>query len=252
MKSTLLALLILSATGCFSLSKEPPQLLPKLEESKGEDGLTTGTYTFRIFGIDEAFLALYNPSTGRLSHLYRTQATDNAADFWGVLKEDIRMTRESRYFAASSALNPQIFVKDRQTGKGSGSFRADVFRGDPEKMSAVGRNILFNVNEVIYQSENRTKESTTHILVEGTQEFHAVPVTADGDLLSFNFVDGLPQGRPGRRWISIQLEQDGSVPGSSKMGCVSNFAGKVLAGPLTEETEISAVCERQGRAGTYR
>jgi hypothetical protein len=252
MRSTLLALLILSTSGCFSFSKEQPELLPKLKEPKRGNGLTTGSYTFRIFGIDEAFLALYNPNTGKLSHLYRAQTTNNAADFWKVLKEDIRMTRESRYFAASSALNPDAFIKDKQTGNGNGSFRADVFRGDPEMKSAIGRNILFSVIDVVYQSENLSPKWNTHILVAGPQEFHAVPFNADGDLLTFNFVDGLPQGSPGMRWISIQLEKDGSVPGSSKMGCVSNFSGKAQAGPSMEETEISAICERQGRAGTYR
>ena len=252
MKSALVALVILSTYGCFSVSKEQPELLPKLEEEKGPDGLATGAYLFRVFGVEEPFLALYKPATGTLSHIYRAQTTDKAGDFWKVMKEDIRMTRESRYFAASSALNPQAFIKDPQTGRGSGSFRADVFRGDPEKVSVVGRNILFNVNEVIYQSEVKSPEATTHIFVAGAGEFHAVPMTADADLLSFNFVDGLPQGQPGSRWVAIQLEADGNVPGSSKMGCVSNYAGKVLAGTTNEETEISAICERQGRAGTFR
>jgi hypothetical protein len=252
MKSELLALVILSTYGCFSLSNEQPELLPKFEESADQGDLATGAYLFRIFGFEKPFLALYNPVNGRLSRIYTAQTTDKAGDFWKIMKEDVRMTRESRYFAASSALNPQTFIKDPRTGRGSGSFRADVFRGDPEKMSAVGRNILFSVTEVIYQSETLAPEQTTHIFVSGAGEFHAVPVTSESDLLSFNIVDGLPLGQSDYRWLAIQLESDGSVPGSSKMGCVSNYAGKVLAGTSIEAAEISAICERRGRAGTFR
>ena len=248
MKWTMMALAMVLTSGCFSPSKNEPELLPKLEESKGQDDPGVGTYLFRIFGVDQPFLALYNAKSAVLSHIYRTQVADKGRDFWQQIKEDMRMTRESRYFAASSALNPSAFLKDPQTGMVGGSFRADVFRGDPAKMSSFGRNILFRVTDVVFQSEVQPP-TTTHIFVAAKGEFHAVPLNAQENLLSFTIVDGLPEGRPGNSWLAVQIETDGGLPGNTKMGCVSNYAGKILAGHLTEESEISAICEREGRAG---
>jgi len=249
MNLILLGFIAALTSGCFSVSKENPELIPKLEETKSQYDLGRGTYLFRIFGIDQPFLALYNPRTKELSHIYKARISDKGGDFWQRVKEDMRMTRESRYFAISSALSPNAFLSDSGTAKVSGSFRADIFRGDPAKTSNVGRNILFSVVEVVFPTKTKPAKATTHIFIGGDGEFHAIPLNAQSDLLSFDIVDGLQRNSLHDQWLAVHIESDGSMPASTNMGCVSNYSGKILAGTTTEETEISAICVRQGRAG---
>jgi hypothetical protein len=249
MKLIFLTLTLISLTGCFSLSKDSPELLPKQEDAKGESGSISQPYLFRLFGADQPFLALYNTESGSLSHIYKAQASNKGDDFWQHVEEDSRMTRESRYFAASSAINPGAFIKDPQTGKIGASFRADIFRGDPSKRSLVGRSILFNVIDVVFHSETKLPQATTHIFVAATKEFHAIPLKSNADLLSFTYVEGLPKGQPEKGWLAIELKKGEGVPASTAMGCVGNYSGKILIANSTEEPEINAICDRQGQAG---
>lgn len=235
--------------GCFRQSIDQPLLITKQEDNGPLASMGAGQYVFRIFGTKRAFAALYNPANGNLASIYKILIKGTGEDFWPLVAEDARMTRESRYFAVSRTITPALFPVE--PGPSGVSFRADIFRGNPNLLSVVGRNRLVKIDELIFRQKEVANPAAggSHILVRQADEYHAVPLKADDSLLSFIALEGLTPSQVKANWLAATLEPDAGSPANTSMGCSANYKGTISLPESTPENEIRAYCEKQGRAG---
>lgn len=241
--------LILAAflAGCFSQVNEQPEMVAKQEDNAPLSSMGAGQYVFRLFGSLRPFAALYDPVDGKLASIYKVVITSSGKDFWPMLAEDGRMTRESRYFAISRTITPSLFPTE--AGPSGVNFRADIFRGSPGMQSILGRNKLVKIEELIFRQDGASAALRSHIIVGQGSEYHAVPVQADRDLLSLLALEGLTTMQKNAAWIAALLESEAGVPANTMMGCSTNYRGTISLPENTPENEIRAFCEKQGRAG---